>query len=110
MKNEAEENWEDVGSDEDAQELFNHKPKTPYDGIKKLWSEVLFQAAEYATGKVTNDHDCGGKKEVRERTVRSCVEFLCGKGNFNLACEAADVDARSVRRLGLKCKSGLVRA
>jgi len=104
MQNRAEENWNEMGSSDDAKELFNHKQKTYYDGVKELWSSVLFLAAEYATGKVTNDHDCGNNPEIKRRFRESSVRFLCGQGNFDLACEAAGIDAGTIKRLGKQCK------
>jgi len=103
MENRAEneEDWE-IGSDEDAKELLNYQPKTPYDGIKKLWSAVLFQAAEYATGNVTNDHDCGGKEEIRQQIRKNSIRFLMGNGNLKFACEAAGVPMETVRNMGKK--------
>jgi hypothetical protein len=97
----------EFGGVEDVKELFHTKPKTQYDGVKALWSEVLFLAAEYAMGKVTNDHDCGGSKELLENTKRSSIRFLCGKGNFELACEAAGIDAGSIQKLGRRCQHQL---
>jgi hypothetical protein len=107
MENGAEMNWDDLkgiaGSEDNKEaynQVFNSRQKTPYDGIKALWSEVLLLAVEYATGKVTNDHDCAGLAERKEQTVKSSVKFLNGGGNFKLACEAAGMDEKVIRKFG----------
>jgi hypothetical protein len=107
MQNGAETNWEEEGlqigseddfnDDLDGKELFNQvfgaKKKTPFDGIRELWTEVLVQAVGYAKGQITNDHDCGGKEEVRKR-------FLQGNGNLDIACQAAGVDTEILKQVG----------
>lgn len=80
--------------------IYNCPNKTPYDGVRRLWANVLFLAVEYATGNVTNDHDCGGKPEVKEQFRRSSIRFLTGNGNLRLACEAANQDMATVIRVG----------
>jgi hypothetical protein len=94
--------YEIYDDNQPAREMFMSPQKTPMDGVKKLWSTVLFMATEYATGKITIDHDCCGKPEVMKQFRKSSVRFLCGSGNLKLACEAANQDAASVIRFGKK--------
>jgi hypothetical protein len=95
---------DDFNDDLDGKELFNQvfgaKKKTPFDGIRELWTEVLVQAVGYAKGQITNDHDCGGKEEVRKQFVKSSVRFLQGNGNLDIACQAAGVDTEILKQVG----------
>ena len=92
--------YEIYDDNQPAREMFMSPQKTPMDGVKKLWSEVLVLAAKYAKGEITNDHDCCGKPEVQEQFRKSAIRFLCGSGNLKLACEAAGIDMLEVRKIG----------
>lgn len=108
ISNEAEKNRTEDGIDEyddntDAT-IYNSPRKTPFDGVKKLWSEVLLLAVEYAKGEITNDHDCGGNPEIREKFRRSSIRFLNCAGTLKLACEATGQDINNVIRFGQRYK------
>jgi hypothetical protein len=115
MGNRAELNWnedritdeatnEAASEGEDAKELFNqifNQPrKTPGDNIRALWQNVLLLSVEYATGQITNDHDCGGKEEIKQQIRKSSIRFLLGNGNLKLACEAAGLPISAVQNMG----------
>jgi hypothetical protein len=117
MENRAELNWneneetdevinEATGEGEDSREsfnqIFNQPRKTPGDNIRALWQNVLLLSVEYATGKITNDHDCGGKEEIKQQIRKSSIRFLLGNGNLKLACEAAGLPISTVQNMGKK--------
>jgi hypothetical protein len=101
--------YEIYDDNQPAREMFMSPQKTPMDGVKKLWSEVLVLAAKYAKGEITNDHDCCGKPEVQQQFRKSAIRFLCGSGNLKLACEAAGIDMLEVRKVGKRYEGELRR-